>query len=68
MVSCQYYRGWRPRYEGGIERAGWMRGPLLHDYLEARGSEGWELVAASSGKAMFGATDDYQLFFRRPAE
>jgi hypothetical protein len=45
-----------------------MRGPLLHNYLDARGQEGWELVAASSGKSMFGATDYYQLFFRRPVE
>jgi hypothetical protein len=68
VVSCQYYRGWRPRYEGGVEIAGWTRGPLLHSYLDARGREGWELVAASSGKSMFGTTDYYQLFFRKPVE
>jgi hypothetical protein len=67
VVSFQEYRGWRPRYEGGVEIAGWVRGPLLHNYLEERGRAGWELVAASSGKPMFGVTDYYQLFFRRPA-
>jgi hypothetical protein len=68
VVSCQDYRGWRPRYESGAELAGWMHGPLLHSYLQERGHEGWELVAATSGRPMFGVTDCYQLFFRRPAE
>lgn len=68
VVSFQEYRGWRPRYEGGVEIAGWTRGPLLHNYLEERGRAGWELVAAASGRPMFGVTDSYQLFFRRPAE
>jgi hypothetical protein len=66
VVSCQDYRGWRPRYEGGIERPDWTRGPLLPNYLTERGNEGWELVAACSGRSMFGVTDCYQLFFRRP--
>ena len=65
VVSCQAYRGWRPRYEGGVERADWTRGPLLPDYLTERGNEGWELVAACSGRPMFGVMDFYQLYFRR---
>jgi hypothetical protein len=68
IVSCQDYRGWRPRYEGGVELAGWTRGPLLPNYLEERGREGWELVAASSGRPMFGVTDYFQLFFKKPTE
>jgi hypothetical protein len=68
VVSCQDYHGWRPRYESGAELAGWMRGPLLHSYLQERGHEGWELVAATSGRPMFGVTDCYQLFLRKPIE
>jgi hypothetical protein len=49
-----------------VQIADWMSGPLLHTFLEARGREGWELVTAAGGKPMFGATDCYQLFFRRP--
>jgi hypothetical protein len=68
VVSCQDYRGWRPRYEDGAEIAGWTSAPPLISYLERRGQEGWELVSATSGKPMFGVTDCYQLFFKRPAE
>jgi hypothetical protein len=68
VVSCQDYRGWRPRYEGGAELIDWMHGPLLHKFLEERRCAGWELVAATSGKPMFGVTDCYQLFFRRPID
>ena len=68
VVSCQEYRGWRPRYEGGVEISGWTRGRLLLDYLEERGREGWELVAACSGRPMFGVTDYLQLFFKKPME
>jgi hypothetical protein len=66
VVSFQDYRGWRPRFEGGIELSNWMRGPLLPDYLKEQGTQGWELVTASAGKPMFGVTDCFQLFFRRP--
>jgi hypothetical protein len=65
VVSCQDYHGWRPRYENGVELAGWTHGPLLQTYLEQRGIEGWELVAATSGRALFGVMDGYQLFFKR---
>jgi hypothetical protein len=68
VVSCQHHHGWRPRYEGGVEIAGWLTGPLLHTYLEGRGREGWELVTATAGKPMFGVTDCYQLFFKRQAD
>jgi hypothetical protein len=68
VVSCQEYRGWRPRFEGGVEIPDWTRGRLLTGYLEERGRMGWELVAASSGKPMFGATDCFQLFFKKPVE
>ena len=68
VVSCQDYRGWRPRYEGGVELTDWTRGPLLPNYLKERGNEGWELVAATSGRPMFGVTDYFQLFFRKPTE
>jgi hypothetical protein len=67
IVSCQEYRGWRPRFEGGVELADWAHGPLLPNYLKEQGERGWELVAACSGRAMFGVTDSYQLFFKRPS-
>jgi hypothetical protein len=60
--------GWRPRFEGGLQIPDWTRGSLLPEYLEKRGREGWELVGASAGKPMFGVTDYYQLFFKKPLE
>jgi len=68
VVSCQNHHGWRPRFEGGVEVAGWTSGPLLHTYLERRGREGWELVAAGAGRPMFGVMDCYQLFFKKPKD
>lgn len=65
VVSCQEYRGWRPRYVNGFEAYGWMEGPLIHDYLEQRGQEGWELVGVAAGKPMYSVSDSYQLYFRR---
>jgi hypothetical protein len=32
------------------------------------GAQGWELVSACSGEAMFGRADKYQLFFKRAAK
>jgi hypothetical protein len=68
VVSFQEYHGWRPRYENGVELVGWTQGQPLPSYLEKRGREGWELAAATCGRALFGTTDYYQLFFRRPTE
>jgi hypothetical protein len=68
IVSCQAYRGWRPRYDRGVELTDWTRRPLLPNYLNEQGNEGWELVAACSGRPMFGVMDYLQLFFKRPVE
>jgi len=66
VVSFQEYHGWRPRYENGVEIAGWMRGALLHDFLDQAGEDGWELVAASAGENLYGSSDKRQLYFKRP--
>jgi hypothetical protein len=68
VVSFQDYHGWRPRYENGVEIAGWMRGPLLHDFLDQAGEEGWELAAASAGESLYGSSDKRQLYFKRPKQ
>jgi hypothetical protein len=66
VVSFQEYHGWRPRYENGVEIAGWMRGALLYDFLDQAGEDGWELVAASAGENLYGSSDKRQLYFKRP--
>jgi len=66
VVSFQDYHGWRPRYENGVEIAGWTRGPLLHEFVDQAGEEGWELAAASAGECLYGSSDRRQLYFMRP--
>ncbi len=65
VVSFQNYRGWRPRYVNGEEITDWTVGPLLHDYLNELGGEGWQLAGASAGQPMYGSADYHQLYFKR---
>jgi hypothetical protein len=65
IVSFQDYHGWRPRFENGVEIAGWMRGPLLSEFLDQAGEDGWELAAASAGESLYGSSDKRQLYFKR---
>lgn len=65
VVSFQDYKGWRPRYINGNEVKNWMNGPLIHEYIEQMGDEGWELVAASAGERLFGSADHHQIYFKR---
>jgi hypothetical protein len=65
VVSFQEYHGWRPRFVNGRELAKWMNGPLIHDYINQRSAEGWELAAVASGQSMYGTNDRYQIYFRR---
>jgi len=65
-VSFQDAHGWRPRFVNGQELRDWMFGPSIHDYVNQRGGEGWELAAAAAGQSLYGTSDRYQLFFRKP--
>jgi hypothetical protein len=65
-ISFQDAHGWRPRFINGRELRDWMFGPVLHDYVNQRSAEGWELAAAAAGQSMYGTSDRYQIFLRRP--
>lgn len=65
VVSFGDYRGWRPRFINGQEIRNWMHAPVIHDYISQLGEDGWELVGAGGGKALYGSSDYYQLFFKR---
>ena len=65
-VSFQDAHGWRPRFVNGRELRDWMFGPLIHDYVNLRDTDGWELAAVASGQSMYGTSDRYQIYFRRP--
>lgn len=65
VISFQEHRGWRARFRDGIELTDWTSGPLLHESLGQLAEDGWELVTATSGEALYGAADKRQLYFRR---
>jgi len=65
IVTFQEHRGWRPRYANGAEIKGWLTAPLIHDYVNLRGADGWELAAAGSVARFYGAADGLQLYFKR---
>jgi hypothetical protein len=65
VVSFQEHRGWRARYVDGVEVSNWLEGPLVHEYLAEMAAQGWELISATSGQALYGSLDKYQLFFCR---
>jgi Domain of unknown function (DUF4177) len=65
VVSLQDHKGWRPRFANGREFKDWMNGPLIHQYIEQAGDDGWELVAAGSGERLYGSSDNHQLYFKR---
>jgi hypothetical protein len=55
------YGGYRPRYVNGVEQKGWKRSPIIHEYLNQRGEEGWELVGVGSRHKR-----DMPAYFKRP--
>ncbi len=65
VLSFQENHGWRLRYIDSREVRNWSEGPTLGEMLARMGEDGWELVSACSGEALFGRADKYQLFFKR---
>jgi hypothetical protein len=65
VVTFQEHRGWRPRFVNGAEIQGWLTAPQLHDYVNLRGADGWELAAGSNLGRFYGAADGLQLYFKR---
>jgi hypothetical protein len=47
-VVFRDYGGYRPRYLNGEEQEGWKKAPVIHEYLNQLGAEGWELVGVGS--------------------
>ena len=65
LVSFQEYKGWRPRFVNGQEVTDWMSAPVIHEYVNQLGEDGWEMTGASSGQNMYGLTDRRQMYFKR---
>lgn len=47
-VVFRDYRGYRPRYVNGEEQKEWKKAPLIHEYLNRLGEQGWELAGTGS--------------------
>jgi len=62
-VVFRDYGGYRPRYVNGQEQAGWKRAPLIHEYLNQLGKQGWELAGVGSRH-----NDQMPAFFKRRTE
>jgi hypothetical protein len=60
-VVFRDYGGYRPRYVNGAEARGWKRAPVIHEYLNQLGEEGWELVGVGGRH-----NDEMPAYFKRP--
>ena len=47
-VIFRDYGGFRARYVNGEELAGWKDGPIIYEYLNQLGADGWELAGVGS--------------------
>ena len=66
LVSFQDHSGWRPRFLNGKQQPDWMDAPVIHEYLQQLGKDGWEIAGASAGQSLYGSADKRQVYFKRP--
>jgi hypothetical protein len=60
-VVFRDYGGYRPRYINGLEQPGWKRLPVIHEYLNQIGAQGWELAGVGSRE-----NREMPAYFKRP--
>jgi hypothetical protein len=60
-VVFRDYGGYRPRCVNGEEQEGWKGAPLMHEYLNQLGEEGWELAGVGSRH-----NDQMPAYLKRP--
>jgi hypothetical protein len=62
-VVFRDYGGYRARYVNGEEQSGWKKAPIIHEYLNQLGAQGWELVGV-------GSRENYEMptYFKRPVK
>src|SRR5512139_764408 len=47
-VVFRDYGGFRARYVNGQEQQGWKQAPVIYEYLNQVGDQGWEMVGVGS--------------------
>ena len=60
-VVFRDYRGYRPRLVNGDEQEGWKQAPVIHEYLNQLGEEGWELTGIGGRH-----NDEVPAYLKRP--
>ncbi len=60
-VVFRDYGGYRPRYINGQEQPDWKRLPVIRDYLNRLGEQGWELAAMGTRE-----NNEMPAYFKRP--
>ncbi len=59
-VVFRDYGGYRPRYLNGQEQTGWKKAPLIYEYMNQLGEQGWELAGLGSRN-----NDQMPAYFKR---
>jgi hypothetical protein len=60
-VVFRDYGGYRPRTINGQEQPDWKRSPVIHEYLNQLGEQGWELAGVGSRE-----NREMPVYFKRP--
>lgn len=60
-VVFRDYGGYRPRFIHGVEQVGWKQAPVIHEFLDQVGEQGWELAGVGSREDM-----EMSAYFKRP--
>lgn len=82
FVTCEVPEdrsGWKPTIINHVVVDGWEDGPLIDEFANQSGEEGWELVSyepvvrskslgVMSGVQLFNALDQIRMVFKRPKE
>lgn len=62
-VVFRDYGGYRPRFVNGEEQLNWKQAPVIYEYLNQVGEQGWELAGIGSRNDM-----EMAAYFKRPKD
>lgn len=62
-VIFRDYGGYRPRFINGEEQFSWKQAPVIYEYMNQVGEQGWELTGVGSRNDM-----EMAAYFKRPKD